>query len=64
MINSFQDIDLNLQQSIIVRKYFSQKRMNQMWKYIDSLNLKLPTDCETEVICGSKNVYIRTWKLN
>lgn len=61
MINSFRDIDLNLQQSMIVRKYFSQKKMNQMWKYIDSLNLKGLKNFETEIVCANKSVSVRVW---
>lgn len=63
MINSFRDIDLNLQQSMIVRKYFSQKKMNQMWDYIDSLKIKLPENKEVEIVYNHKGASIRVWKI-
>lgn len=61
MINSFKDFDLNQKQGLVVKKFFSQKKMTHLWEYVDSLNLPLSNGKEVEVICGHKNVSVRVW---
>lgn len=57
----FHDIALDSNQSSIVKKYFLKKKMSQMWDYIDSLNLKVPKNFETEIVCTNKSVSVRVW---
>ena len=60
----FEDFTLNEEQSFKAKSLFSKRKMNDLWKYIDSLKLPLPKSSETELICGHKNTFIRAWKSN
>lgn len=58
---TFRDIVLDKSQSLIVKKFFSQKKMIHLWEYIDSLNVSSSIDKELEVICGKNSVTVRLW---
>lgn len=60
---AFQDIELSKENSCVIGKLFSQKKLDKMWEFVDSLALQKSNVKEMELVFTNKNIVIRLWKI-
>lgn len=60
---NFKDINLDEDNASLVLQYFSQKKIDKMWKLVESLCSEVETAKDSELIFGKNTVTIRLWQI-
>lgn len=60
---NFKDINLDEDNASLVLQYFSQKKIDKMWKLVESLCSEVETAKDSELIFGKNTVTIRLWHI-